>query len=82
MKMCNQNCNYEKCFEFDFIKNDKGIKAPKFTEKNLALITTFLKYNSSYSNAENREKGSYSYILEEQTDDFFNCLGKQPQKYD
>lgn len=69
-------------FEFDFIENDKEIKAPKFSDNNIALINTFLRYNSSYSNAENREKGSYSYILEEQTDDFFNCLGKQPQKYD
>ena len=68
--MYNQNCNYERCFEFDFI--DENIKAPKFTKKNLALINTFLRYNSSYSAAENKEEGSYAAILEDLKEDFFD----------
>ena len=70
--MCNPNCDYEKCFEFDFIENTK---IPKFTKKNLALINTFLKYNSSYSAAENADEGSYAQILKDNTETFF-CFEK------
>lgn len=70
--MCNCNCDFEKCFEFDFIEGIEGVNIPKFTKKNLVLINVFLKYNSSYSAAENQEEGSYSKLLTDNKTTFFD----------
>ncbi len=82
-----RNATMKKCFEFDFIEDDKNpkikeAKIPKFTEKNLALINVFLKYNSSYSAAENMEEGSYSKIISENREGFFEFKKPHPPKKD
>ncbi len=77
--MCNQGCDYKKCFKFDMIENIKDVEAPRFTKKNIALINAFLTYDSNYSAAKSGEEGSYSYILEHQKEEFWACLGNQPE---
>lgn len=77
--MKNEDAILKDYYIFDVDKN----KCPIFTQKNILLLNALLKYNSSYSAAEDEDSGeyekSYAGILRKGNgQDFFDCLGKQP----